>query len=137
MLLDLFGDLAGLQASRGALMVGISQVPRQDEDGDAVTLDHVRDRLGDTSGLPPPHKALIEVLTNNIFTFDLLSQGDASWLRRAGIIAQLQQIEYIEHTGDIFKTVCTSPPASYPPSHPFNAALWPLPTFSGSPSEPP
>ena len=41
----------------------------------------------------------------------------ASWLRREGIIAQLQQIECIEHTGDIFKTVRTGPPASYPPSH--------------------
>eukprot|EP01051_Picozoa_sp_SAG22_P006334 SAG22_NODE_409_length_10939_cov_1.956638_7_plen_637_part_00 len=107
MLLDLFGDLAGLQGSCGALLVGISQVPKQDEDGDDITFDDVLKELTDTSGLPPMHKALIETLSKSAFTFDLLNQAHESWLQREGIIAALQQCEPIERTGDIFKTVLT------------------------------
>jgi hypothetical protein len=46
-----------------------------------VTLDDVRDLLMDTSGLPPQQKELVEVLAKNVFVFDLLNQGDESWLQ--------------------------------------------------------
>ena len=107
MLLDLFGDLDGLQRSCGALLVGISQVPKKDEDGDEITLDEVRAQLTDTSGLPPQHKALVELLSKNVFTFDLLGQGHESWLQQEAIVDRLRQLDRIEQTAEIFNTVLT------------------------------
>ncbi len=49
--------------------------------------------------------AVLRILAARMFVFDPEDNGPASWLRRDALIAQIDEVKFVEDPNDVFSTV--------------------------------
>ena len=106
-LVSLFGSAEGLQKHRGSIALGVSRVPKWDDDGDnTIELENVRaDHFSELAGLPSGCREVVEVLQPTLFLFSPHDKGNTTWLTRDQMVRMLRDLDAIQDSSDIFKTV--------------------------------
>ena len=107
---DLFGGSADLLVKHApALLVGVSQAPKMDDDGDLREMDEFMDIIMDKSGLSEEQEKLIDALGANVFvSHPVEGMGNASWLTRPQLIECINTLDPITDPSNIFSTVLTA-----------------------------
>eukprot|EP00930_Biecheleria_cincta_P056456 TRINITY_DN42573_c0_g1_i1.p1 TRINITY_DN42573_c0_g1~~TRINITY_DN42573_c0_g1_i1.p1 ORF type:complete len:908 (+),score=197.81 TRINITY_DN42573_c0_g1_i1:33-2726(+) len=104
---SLFGTLENVKKHANSVLLAISQAPiTHPETGGKMTLDRYKQKLLDPSGLDELATEFLNALKDaNILIYHLLDRGDASWLRRDGIITRIKGLTPITEPGDLFQSV--------------------------------
>lgn len=110
---DLFGNVDNILQNTQNILVGISQVqPRKmiiNDDGDdeleTVELCDVKDQFNDTTGMPEDSANIINCLTDRLFLYHPLDNGNESWDTQASMIAKLDAMPGLAEPGAIFQSV--------------------------------
>jgi hypothetical protein len=86
---SLFGNIGRLRTHAVAVMLGVSQVPLMDGDGDDLSLEMVSELLDDTAGMGESEASVVAALRGSLFIFDPTGRrsGVLGWSSRAEVVA--------------------------------------------------
>eukprot|EP00929_Paragymnodinium_shiwhaense_P109013 TRINITY_DN75379_c0_g1_i1.p1 TRINITY_DN75379_c0_g1~~TRINITY_DN75379_c0_g1_i1.p1 ORF type:complete len:943 (+),score=139.06 TRINITY_DN75379_c0_g1_i1:95-2923(+) len=103
---DLFGTIDSVRKHAKSLLLAISQAPAvHPETGRVITLDGLKRKLLDPSGLDEMAKDLLSAIGDaNVITYHLLERGGASWSKRDALVAHIRGLVPITEPNSLFKS---------------------------------
>ncbi|CAK0884720.1 unnamed protein product, partial [Prorocentrum cordatum] len=102
----LFGSAENVRKHSRSVLLAISKAPKANpETGSAMSLERLRDRLMDPTGLDAVARELLGAIGGaNVLAYHLLGRGDASWPGREEIIARVQSLEALSTPATLFQS---------------------------------
>jgi len=94
------------------LTLGISRVPKKDDD-EPIELDDIARHFANTSGLTAECAAVVNVLAPTLFLFSPYDDRNESWLTREQMVSKLRDLQPIDDSNGIFKTVLNLEAGAY------------------------
>ena len=103
----LFSDAGRMQQLAGSVLLGVTQTPPADENGDSNELEDIRGEVSDTTGLGEDEAAIITSLASSMFLYHPINKGAESWSSREMLLEAIAALTPIDDPGDVFRTVLT------------------------------
>ena len=104
-LIGLFGTIAALKQACSSILLGVSQVPKFDAEGEETTLDDVRGLFEDSTGFDEDSFAVLQELSQRMCIYDPLDACGESFSKRQDLIALIQGLPPLCEPQHAFHTV--------------------------------
>jgi len=103
----LLTSLVALKQACSSILLGVSQVPKFDTDGDEITPDEVRGLFRDTTALDEDSIVVLRQLSQGMFIYDPVNGGE-SWMKRQELIDHILALPPLREPRYAFHTVLTA-----------------------------